>query len=71
MVPYNRIFFFHDSVRDMRAKQATKDLSRIQNARERDKDNPEIKQYMKTFRKQFPIILGFLKSNFVANFLDI
>ena len=58
-------------MRDTHAKQATLGLSRTQNARERDKENPEIKQYMKTFRKQFPIILGFLKSNFVANFLDI
>ena len=39
------VFFSNNSERDSRAKQATQDLSRIQNSRERDKENPEIKQY--------------------------
>ena len=44
-------FFSSYSVRDPRAKQATQDLSRIQNSRERDKENPEIKQYEKLPKK--------------------
>lgn len=38
--------------------------------REQDKKNPEVKQY-ENLPKKFPIILGFLRSNFVAKFLDI
>ena len=53
-------FFSNNSVRDARAKQAKQDLSRMQNSRERDKENPEIKQY-ENLRIKFAIILGFLK----------
>ena len=60
-------FFSNNSVRDARARQATQDLSRIQNSRELDKENPENKPSEKTSL----LFWGFSRSNFVANFLDI
>ena len=54
-------------MRDARARQATQDLSRIQNAHERDKENPEsIPSETNSL-----LLWGFSRSNFVANFLDI
>ena len=50
----------NNSVRDPRAKQATQDLSRIQNSLERDKENPEIKQYEK-LPKKIPFYSGVSK----------
>ena len=47
-------------MRDPRAKQATQDLSRIQNSLERDKENPEIKQYEK-LPKKIPFYSGVSK----------
>ena len=54
-------FFSNNSELDPRAKQATQDLLRIQNSRERDKENPEIKQYEKLPKKNSSFILGFIK----------
>ena len=53
--------FSNNSELDPRAKQATQDLLRIQNSRERDKENPEIKRYEKLPKKNSSFILGFLK----------
>ena len=60
-------FFSNNSVRDARARQATQDLSRIQNAHERDKENPE------SIPSETNSLLfrGFSRSNFVANLLHI
>jgi len=60
-------FFFNNSVRDARARQAAQDLSSIQNSRERDKENPEIKPS----EKNSVLLWGFPRSNFEENFLDI
>ena len=54
-------------MRDAHARQVTQNLSRIQNARERDKENPEIKEYE---NRPKTIPWGFLRSNFVAKFLE-
>ena len=51
-------FFSNNSELDPRAKQATQDLLRIQNSRERDKENPEIKQYEKLPKKKFLFYSG-------------
>ena len=61
--------FSTNSVRDLRAKQATQDLSRIQNSRERDKENPEIEQYEK-LPKKIPFY-SVVSQEVIENFLDI
>ena len=63
-------FFFNNSGRDACAKQATQDLSRIQHSRQREKENPEIKQHEHLPNKIPHYSRVSRKSNFVANFLD-
>ena len=55
----------NNSESDASAKQAAQGLSRIQTSRERDKENPQIKQY-ENLPKKIPIILGFLRNNSVS-----
>ena len=67
---YYSFFFPNNNVCDAPTKQAMQDLSSKQNSCEKDKENLKIKQY-ENLLKKISCYAGVLRSNFLANFLNI